>query len=229
MSTTAPKLTLYRGFPTTPSHVWSPFANKLETRLRLAHIPYHLAVGNPRSAPRGKIPYLAVDHGDSNSPTLLADTALITSSLIANGILPDLNAPLTPAQKAQDLALRALLEDKFYFFATRERWVDNYATMRDGVLAALPYPVRLFVGNLAYRAVVSTLHGQGAGRYSEEEARGLKREVWEGLEAVLGESKRGMVGRGDGGKPFWVLGREEPTEADATVYGFIAAGLVCEA
>lgn len=42
-----------------------------------------------------------------------------------------------------------------------------------------------------------------------------------------------MVGDGDGddgddGKPFWVLGGDDPTEADATVFGFVSSVLVCE-
>lgn len=28
---------------------------------------------------------------------------------------------------------------------------------------------------------------------------------------------------------FWLLGKREPTEADATLFGFIASGLVCAA
>ncbi|KAL2261623.1 hypothetical protein VTK26DRAFT_3742 [Humicola hyalothermophila] len=240
-STTTPRFILYRGFPTTPAHVWSPFVNKLEARLRFASVPYRIDVGSPRSAPRGKIPYLGVvppaAAAEGAEPTqYLSDSTLITGQLVSQGVLPDLNAALAPARRAQDLALRALLEDKFYFFATRERWVDNHARMRDGVLAALPWPVRLLAGHLAYRAVSATLHGQGAGRYSDEEAREIKREVWEALEALLAEARRAAAstsGAGSAGgereEPFWVLGGEQPSEADATVYGFIASALVCTA
>lgn len=227
-----PKFTLYRGFAPTPNHVWSPFVNKLETRLRLGGITsYTLETGNPRQAPRGKIPYISLP--DSFSPRgggggqLLGDTALITANFIREGVLRDLNAGLSPAEAAQDLAIRALCEDKLYFYLTRERWVDNFYTMRDGVLAALPYPVRVLVGNLAYRGVTSTLHGQGAGRYSDNEVHELKKEVWESLDALVSESRMRGAHSSDG--PFWVLGKEKPTEADATVYGFVVASLVCTA
>lgn len=223
----ATKFTIYRGFPATPSHVWSPFVNKLETRFRLAGLPYLLDVGSPRHAPRGKIPYLAA--ASSSTTTLLGDTSLITRHLVADGHLPDLNASLPPALRARDLALRALLEERLYFCLQRERWVDNYYAMRDGVLGALPLPVRVVVGNLAYRGVTAGLYAQGAGRYEDGEVRGMRREVWEGLEAVLGEARAAAAGGGGGDAPFWVLGRPEPTEADATVYGFVAASLVCTA
>jgi hypothetical protein len=81
--------------------------------------------------------------------------------------------------------------------------------------------------------VGAALHGQGVGRYTAEEARALKLEVWEEFEGLLRESrfKAGAGGGGGGGgkAPFWVLGGEEPTEADATVYGFLVASLVCTA
>jgi len=36
-----------------------------------------------------------------------------------------------------------------------------------------------------------------------------------------------MRKKGDG--PFWALGGDEPTEVDATLFGFIASSLICEA
>ncbi|KAK4456558.1 hypothetical protein QBC42DRAFT_322311 [Cladorrhinum samala] len=242
-------LTVYRAFPATPNHVWSPFVNKLELRLRLDSIPYSLGVGNPRQAPRGKIPYIITSSlppssssslpssSSSSSPSspensILEDTTLITQHLIKSGILTDLNARLSPAGRAQDLAVRSLLEDKLYFYQTRERWVDNFHAMREGVLGGgvvEPFALRVIVGNLAFRGVTKMLWGQGAGRYTDEEAAGMKGEVWEGLSALLEESRTRREKKQGGDGPFWVLGRDEPTEADATVYGFVVAALVCDA
>ncbi|KAK4443737.1 hypothetical protein QBC34DRAFT_336322 [Podospora aff. communis PSN243] len=226
-----PQFILYRGFDRPGRHVWSPFVNKLETRLRLVGIRYDVEVGSMREAPRGKIPYLAIK--DHDNTELLADTTLITRRLVDNGLMKDLNANLTPAQKAQDLALRALLEDKLAFYQTRERWINNYYTMREGALSALPYAARLIVGPLAYRGVTRTLHGQGTGRFTDEEVREFKCEIWESFNDLLVEargSEASLAARNeDADAPFWVLGRAEPTEVDAALYGFIAAGLVCEA
>lgn len=111
---TPPTITLYRGFAAggRGSHVWSSFVNKLEARLRIGGVPYGVGVGSPREAPRGKLPYVKIE----GSPELLGDTTLITRTFVETGLMADLNAGLTPVQKAQDLAVRALLEDKLCFF-----------------------------------------------------------------------------------------------------------------
>ncbi len=109
---TPPTITLYRGFAARGCYVWSPFVNKLEARLRIAAVPYRVGSGSPRDAPRGKVPYVQLE----GSPELLGDSALITRKFIDDGYMSDLNAGLTPVQKAQDLAVRALLEDKLYFY-----------------------------------------------------------------------------------------------------------------
>lgn len=108
----------------------------------------------------------------------------------------------------------------------RERWVDNYYTMRDYALGAIPYPLRVVVGLLAYRRVVATLHGQGTGRFTNDELRGAKSEIWESIDGLLQASRRASAG--DDG-PFWVLGGEEPTEADTTLFGFVVSVLISTA
>lgn len=106
------KLTVYRGFVGRSCYAWSPFVNKLETRLRLAGVKYDTEPGSLSTAPRGKVPYISIE----GSPELLGDSTLITRRFVEQGFLPDLNAGLTPVQRAQDLALRSLFEDKLYFY-----------------------------------------------------------------------------------------------------------------
>lgn len=98
--------------------------------------------------------------------------------------------------------------------------------MRDGVLGAIPYPLRVIVGLLAYRSAMQTMLGQGTARYSIEEIGALKQEGWSDLNAVL-EGIRRRDAESD--KVFWVLGGQSPTELDTTLYGFIASALVCNA
>ncbi|KAL2135336.1 hypothetical protein VTI74DRAFT_8989 [Chaetomium olivicolor] len=232
-----PALTLHRGFAPLPTYVWSPFSNKLEARLRLAGLPYRIGSGSPMQAPRGKIPYVEVvwdGHGSKSSSSSsklaeqLGDSALIIRRFVEEGCMQDLNAGLTPVERARDLGVRVLLEDRLYFYQVRERWQDNNYTMRDTVLAAIPYPVRVLVGLLAYRKVMRTLDGQGLLRYAREEAAAMRLEVWESINAMLVESRsKALAAERDG--PFWILGGESPTEADSTVFGFIAASLVCKA
>lgn len=98
--------------------------------------------------------------------------------------------------------------------------------MRPGVLGALPYPVQLVVGLLAYRRNMQTLHGQGTARFSAEEISSFRKHIWENVNALLAASRRK---RTETDATFWVLGGEGPSEADATLFGFIAAAMVCEA
>lgn len=128
-----------------------------------------------------------------------------------------------------------------------ERWTQNYYTMRDHILGAMPYPLRVVIGLLAHRGMVATLHGQGTGRYTAEEIAAFRLEIWEAVDALLTASRdkarardsnkpervHGVLWEGqDRGKdkePFWVLGGQEPTEADATLFGFVVSVLICTA
>ncbi|KAJ8071898.1 hypothetical protein OCU04_002205 [Sclerotinia nivalis] len=67
------------------------------------------------STPKGKIPYILLDN-EGSSPFLLADSALIIRILVELDVMSDLNSSLEPAAKTQDMAIHALLEDKFYFY-----------------------------------------------------------------------------------------------------------------
>ncbi|KAI0022462.1 hypothetical protein F4780DRAFT_173420 [Xylariomycetidae sp. FL0641] len=217
------KLTVYRGFDWPGRWTWSPFVGKLETRLRLAGVPYAVLSGSPRSAPTGKIPYADLGNGET-----IGDSTFIIRRLVDEGVLPDLNAGLTAAQRTQDLALRALMEDKLYFYGVRERWQDNYVTMRSNVMAAIPYPIQVVVGLLAYNKISGALNGQGTGRLTRHEVATLHQEGWEAIGAQLSEARLQAPTK-NSDAPFWLLGGKQPTEADATLMGFIASAMVCTA
>jgi hypothetical protein len=106
----------------------------------------------------------------------------------------------------------------------RERWVDNYYTMRDTVLAHVPFPIRVILALFIFRSVKSTLQGQGVLRFTDDEAAVMRLEVWESINAMLIESRNKAQAAGRDG-PFWVLGGDTPTEADPTVFGFVATAL----
>lgn len=114
------RFTLFRGFPGTGHYTWSPFVTKLEARMRFAGISYRTESGSPTTAPRGKIPYLSIESDDNQPPQTISDSTLIIKGFVENGIVEDLHAQLNPAEKAQDLALRALLEDRLYFLQVSE-------------------------------------------------------------------------------------------------------------
>ncbi|KAH7054646.1 hypothetical protein B0J12DRAFT_570315 [Macrophomina phaseolina] len=217
------RITVFRGWDCPGNYVWPPFVTKIELRLRITGVSYRAASGSTQVAPRGKIPYISLDGSDP-----VSDSTLIVDKLTEEGVVPDINAALTPAQRAHDLALRAMLEDKLYFYHSYERWLtdDNVYTMRDHVLNAAPYPVRVVVGLLIHRGVKQALHGQGTSRLSPEEIAAFRLQIWKAFEALLVEAKRKQ---GAGDAPFWVLGGESPSEADMLLFAFTASVLVCTA
>ncbi|KUI59765.1 hypothetical protein VP1G_07028 [Cytospora mali] len=242
MSQHLESLTLYRGWPDQGKHVWSPFVVKLEARLRFAGVSYVTAAGSPKTAPKGKIPYVEYQMkqqssaGATNPPVVkMGDSGLITKHFVEEGVLPDLNGGLSPEDMARDLATRALLENKLYFYHTRERWLDHYYAMRDHALSAIPWPIRVVVGLLVYRSHKATLYGQGTLRLSDEEIRASKREIWDRINSVLTSvrSKRssphGETTETSKTTPFWFLGGDAPTEVDAVIFGFIVSVLICTA
>jgi len=213
MEPKTPTITLYRDCDAPGSYGWSPFVAKLETRLRFSHFPYTVQLGSLSESPMGKLPYIKASEENGSSPSILSDSTLITKTLIEERVIDDLNAGLSPAQRAMDLAIRSLLEDKIYFMTTRERWLEDFYVMRDqGPLHTIPYPIRILVGYIVHSKITRTMHGQGTGRYSAEELAVLREEAWTSLdELVAGSASR------------WILGGEEPSEADATLFGFLAA------
>ncbi|KAJ9220445.1 hypothetical protein C8Q69DRAFT_65575 [Paecilomyces variotii] len=225
-----PELTVYRGWLDPGKHIWSPFVIKLEARLRFAGVRYETKGGSLRDAPRGKIPYAELRERGSDS-VILADSTLIIKHLVERDILPNINAQASsPTVRAQDLAIRALFEEKLYFYHAWERWTQNYYAMRDRLLSALIYPKRVIIGLLLYRHATQMLHDQGTGRYTAAEIRVFRSEIWEAINGLLISSRaRATVNGAPNDQPFWVLEGDHPTEADATVFGFIVSVLVCTA
>ncbi|KAI9035790.1 uncharacterized protein KD926_002894 [Aspergillus affinis] len=225
-----PSVTLFRGFPETGCYTWSPFVTKLEARLRFSGVPYSVEQGSVRLAPRGKIPYVAVADSDDPSggstPRFIGDSTLITKTLMHGGVLADLDGHLPLTEKLNDLALKALLEDKLYFYQSHEKWIRNFYTMRGKILADLPWPLQVLVGHLIYRKSTRTLQGQGTLTFSDDEIAVFRLEIWENLNAtaVAARSKSSNPEA-----PFWIWAGETPTEADAVLFGFITSGLVCYA
>lgn len=146
-------LKILRGVGDPGKYVWSAFVNKLEARLRFDGLTY-IGEGSPLTAPRGKIPYIELREAKNDSSgkatdtktTIMSDSTLIIRELVSSGHLRDRDAVLTPAQRAHDLATRALLEDRVYFYGIREKWCDNYQEMVDNVLQQVHWPLRPLVG-----------------------------------------------------------------------------------
>ena len=118
MSKNPSQITVFRGWPK-GGYARSPFVTKLELRLRLAGVPYNTDVGSPFKGPKRKIPYVDVWLKEGASERL-GDSALITKRLIELDQLEDLNGAISQEQSALDLALRALVEDRMYFYVVSD-------------------------------------------------------------------------------------------------------------
>ena len=224
--------------------------------MRLAGYSYTVATGATTKAPKGKVPYVELQH-ENGETEAVGDSTLIVKGLVEKGFLEDLCQGRREAVlKAQDLAMKALLEDRLYFYSvssatlmsedilcrvnefdsclpsivqTREKWLDNYYVQRDYALWSIPFPLRVVIGLLVHRKISGMLQTQGTGRYSADEIRGFRGEVWEAVDDLLGESIQKAAARKktSGAKePFWCLGGEGPTEADTCLYGFIVSAMV---
>ncbi|KAI3391828.1 hypothetical protein diail_6705 [Diaporthe ilicicola] len=232
------ELKVYRGWDGQQEYVWSPFVVKLEARLRFAGVPYTTGAGSPRAAPKGKIPYVEFQPSSEDKLVQMGDSSLIARRFVEEGVLPDLNEKLSPEDRAPDLATRALLEEKLCFYHTKERWLDHYYTMRDHALSAIPWPMRVLVGQLVYRRHSAMLYGQGTLRLSDAEMRASKREIWDSINGVLAEVRSSSSAQiaGSAGastsykaRPFWFLGGDAPTEVDTALFGFIVSVLISTA
>ncbi|KAL9622130.1 MAG: hypothetical protein Q9160_003473 [Pyrenula sp. 1 TL-2023] len=222
------KLILYRGFLDRGRYVWSPFVTKLEFHLRAGGVPYRTGVGSPIQAPKGKIPYAdltSLSHEDGAVKGMLGDSALIVKRLVEMGVMRDLNEGLGAEARLFDSGVSALCDERLYFFNVRERWIDNFYAQRDKVFETKPYPIRLLLGQLAYRKFSQGVYRQGSGRHTFEEAAAITREIWTTINDLLEERRRKAK---SGGEPFFVLGGERPTAADASVFGFVASNLICK-
>jgi len=131
-----PTLIVYRDAAVTGAYTWSPFVAKLETRLRFSHLPYSVQAGSLSESPKGKLPYVRIGEEKAGVTSVISDSTLIIRTLIKLNIIEDLNANLSPAQRALDLAIRALLEDKLYFMTVsanllqRPPWVLIQTSLR---------------------------------------------------------------------------------------------------
>lgn len=217
-----PYLILYGFDPPRKKHSFSSFVTKLQFRLRHSGIPYVDGWGNRNEAPKTKVPYVKfLDSGE-----IMGDSSLIIRRLIDAGKLVDVNANLSPAERARDYCLRAMIEEKLMFFLIYERWSENFQSLKDdGPFTHLHWMIRPIVASLAWQYSRVMLWGQGTGRHKPEEVKQLQEEAMEALANYATAALEKAAGS-DPKEPFWILGGKTPTEADFTVFGFLA-GVLC--
>lgn len=189
----------------------SPFCLKLETWLRLAGIDYEVVSGNPRKAPKGKLPYVELDG------RVLADSRFILEALTKRYSVT-LDDAIEPADRAVAVAFRTMVEEGLYFAVVYFRWVDDAgwavfgpAVERAMTEAGIPRVVRGQIARMARRAVVKSLQTHGVGHHSADEVEAIAVDQLRALEEWLGRRS-------------YCLG-DAPTSFDASLYAMVASAL----
>ncbi|THH18628.1 hypothetical protein EW146_g2391 [Bondarzewia mesenterica] len=199
------------GFPKTDPNApsVSGFCQKLETFLRATSFTsYTLESTTPSSAPKGKLPYIVLTHADGRAPETIADSHFIICRLVALGLAPDLDASLTPAQRADSRAWQAWTEELLYTAVVQTRWARDHNYAATYASMSIPGLVKPIVMWSLRRRLVELMRTVGIGKHSVEEVDQLMKEWVDGLDARLE------------GKTFF-HGGEHPTLVDIVLGGFL--------
>lgn len=182
----------------------SPFCIKLECYLRMAGVPFESKFGDPRRAPRGKVPWI---EDDGN---VIPDSQVAIDHLKKKYGDP-LDGKLSKEQRARGHAMRRMLEEGTYFLAVHLRWADEagWAAYKPYFLPLLPPVIGGPIIELIRRSVKKSLDAQGTGRHTEEQKLDMMCDDFDAVESTLGDKD-------------YLLG-SEPTSFDATVYAFLTA------
>lgn len=182
----------------------SPFGVKAMCLLKLAGVEYEMVVGDPRKAPKAKLPML-VDGGKT-----IPDSEAIRSYL-EQKFKVDFDAGLSPEQRATARAVIRMCDEHLYFALVCDRWlVDaNWEVVKETFFGMIPKPMRGFITKKIRQKVRDSMYAQGMGRHSVEEQ--FERADMD-IKAILA-----LLGN----KPF--LFGDAPTAADASAAPVIAS------
>jgi glutathione S-transferase len=178
----------------------SPFVLKTLTQLKMSGIPFKIERASPAEAPKHKVPFIR--DGD----VVLGDSVFILDYLKrAYGV--DLDAHLTPREKAIGWALERMLEEHAYFAILHERWAVDANFEKGPALFFAGAPTAIKEERKAQ--VKQTLYGQGLGRHSRSEIIDLVSRDFAAAAELLGD------------EPY--LFGDKPSSVDATLFGFTAS------
>jgi glutathione S-transferase len=180
----------------------SAFCVKLEAYLRMAEIPYELHAGDPRGAPKGKVPWI-----DDNGHVLGDSSFIIEYLKKKHG--DRLDGILTPRQRAEGHTIQKMLEDNLYFVASYSKWSDDdaFALYSAELFAGMPAEQLEYVPAMVRKKALEKFDAQGIGRHSDQEIYAL------GIRDVQAFSE--LLADG----PY--LFGEQPTSFDASAFGVI--------
>jgi len=193
----------------------SPFVNKLLTFLKMTKTDYeyvdfddHVMGGSPK----GKIPWMY-------APKLLGEEPMGDSSMILQKLSQadpdtfDLDAHLSPEEKAVGLAIKTMMEESHYFAIMHLR--SNTA---DGAAITIPlyfrgyhWAIQKLARLMMWRGVRSQLNGQGTGKLTEEEITTKAQKELQACSDFLGDKN-------------YLMG-EKISSFDATFFAFLVGNM----
>lgn len=190
---------MWKGLPAA-----GPFDIKLLAWMNLAGIPYEQVFeDDTRKGPKRKNPWIELD-GER-----IGDTEIIIEHLVQRfGV--DLDAGLSPHERALGLAWRRTFEEHFHQVLEWELLVHpaGAAFMKAGAKASLPPVIGTLLFRMMQRGIVRQLYARGLGRHSPDIIERKGRADIDALSDFLAE------------RPYLVVDRA--VTADTAVFGLIA-------
>ena len=182
----------------------SPFGVKAMCLLKLAGAEFEVVAGDPRKAPKAKLPML-VD-GDTTIP----DSEDIRTYL-EQKFSVDFDASLSPEQRATSRAIIRMCDEHLYFALVCDRWLNdaNWEVVKETFFGMIPALMRGFITKKIRQKVRDNMYAQGMGRHSVEEQ----------FERADKDIKAILTLLGD--KPF--LFGDTPTAADVSAAPVLAS------
>ncbi len=181
----------------------SPFCCKLETWLRISEVPYQrIEIADPRAAPRKKLPFI------EENGVRLADSSVVIEHLSrTRGI--DLDAHLTPMQRASALLVKRTLEEHYAFAVAYTHLLSDAGTKHTrSRFDTLPALLRPLIERAVQKKVKTLLWNQGILRSTHEEIIASAIEDWRAVLAFMSDG------------PYFF--GERVTNLDATLFGTLA-------
>ncbi len=181
----------------------SPYVTKTEVQLKLAGLDYQKVASNPDTSPKGQLPWID-DDGQA-----VADSTFIRAHLERKYGF-DLDAHLSPVQRAQAWAIERMLENQFAWTWVRDRWLDpeNFAKGPAHFFDTVPEAFREQVRTEVQAKVANNILAVGVGRHSDEEVLWLGTRTLDALDLLLGDKQ-------------WLFG-DQPSGVDATAFAMLA-------
>ena len=187
----------------------SPACMELETWLRMAKLPYNTVIvtaDNFELAPKGKVPFIGYQGKAIGDATLIIEMLKDKEGI-------DLDASLTPIERAISLAFRRTLKENTYWgvihirYGMEENWQHYREVIANALFPGTPTEASAPFAEEFRKTIFSQMHGHGMGRHSSEEIIQIICADFQALSDFLAD------------KPFFM--GEQPTTLDATAYAYV--------